>query len=105
METELVSCPFRRGLLHKLRKNVSKLSFRGEPWTGRSRAELGIFALSIFTTMRDSSSSANKDGGFLGMTRWVGFSSACSPVSVTVVGQEIDTKLYALVSEVGPSDS
>jgi hypothetical protein len=35
-------------------------------------------ALSIFNPVRDSSSSANKNGGLLGMTGQTGFSAACS---------------------------
>ena len=34
-------------------------------------------ALSIFNAVRDSSSSANKNGGLLGMTGQTGFSAAC----------------------------
>ncbi len=34
-------------------------------------------ALSIFNAVRDSSSSANKNGGLLGMTGQTGFPAAC----------------------------
>jgi hypothetical protein len=57
------------------------LSFRAK--RGISPCPLGVncarnLALSVFKTMRDSSSSANKNGGLLGMTRQTSFSAACS---------------------------
>jgi hypothetical protein len=60
------------------------LSFRSRSrGRGISPCPLSVYcarnlALSVFKTMRESSSSANKNGGLLGTTRQTGFPAACS---------------------------
>ncbi len=49
-------------------------------------------ALSNFKTMRDSSSSANKNGGLLGMTGQAGFPAAYTPHHFSLAGGPREVK-------------